>query len=172
MVLIKKVCICKLIDCNCQKLRTVRRGGSGQWRWIGTRGPSRERHRDKMFLLAWAQFSHFLDNFSHFLRYLLKPLETLHLPFQLCYSPIPPPPPPPPPPYTWLFKNDDAWYGRNRERHIYKPCSLDWPLARLYRAPLFLHLLLLLHLRTLSYLRMMTLDMEGIEDDTYINLVP
>ena len=47
------------------------------------------------------------------------------------------------------------------------------PLGRLYRVPLFLlHLLLLLLLRTLSYLRMMTLDMEGIEDDTYINLVP
>merc|ERR1712016_64670 len=41
-----------------------------------------------------------------------------------------------------IIKNDDAWYGRNRGRHIYKPCSLDWPEARLYRAPLFLHLLL------------------------------
>ena len=45
-----------------------------------------------------------------------------------------------------IIKNDDAWYGRNRGRHIYKPCSLDWPEARLYRAPLFLHLLHLLHL--------------------------
>ena len=34
---------------------TVRRGGSGQWRWIGTRGSSRERHRDKMSLPAWAR---------------------------------------------------------------------------------------------------------------------
>ena len=34
---------------------TVNRGGLGQRRWIGTRGSSRERHRDKMSLLAQAR---------------------------------------------------------------------------------------------------------------------
>ena len=56
---------------------------------------------------------------------------------------------------------------------MYTDLFLRRPLGRLYRVPLFLLLLLLLlHLRTLGYLRMMTLDMEGIENDTYINLVP
>ena len=38
-----------------QKWNTVRRGGSGQWRWIGTRVLSRERHLDHMSLPAQAR---------------------------------------------------------------------------------------------------------------------
>ena len=42
-------------DHNLMMMHTVRRGGSGQWRLTGTRVSSRERHRDKMSLPAWAR---------------------------------------------------------------------------------------------------------------------